>query len=157
MGVTMSLPTHLKILFLAFLAVFLGSCSSRAIHEAEAVVAQADSLWQAGLMYGIDAGDSLSLAQAYKTLSAYQFLSPFAFHPSSSFTHACYHYGKLLRAKDDPENAMRCFINATHSRTHDYHILGRVYSKISNSRTICTSVPGKCTYSMAILYYIFMI
>ena len=109
-------------------------CSSRAIHEAEAVVAQADSLWQAGLMYGIDAGDSLSLAQAYETLGAYQFLSPFTFHPSSSFTHACYHYGKLLRAKDDPENAMRCFINATHSRTRDYHILGRVYS---NMGSIC--------------------
>ena len=109
-------------------------CSSRAIHEAEAVVAQADSLWQAGLMYGIDAGDSLTLAQAYKSLSAYQFLSPFAFHPSSSFTHACYHYGKLLRAKDHPEEAMQAFINATHSRTHDYHILGRVYS---NMGSIC--------------------
>ncbi|MBR1380877.1 MAG: hypothetical protein IJ554_00190, partial [Paludibacteraceae bacterium] len=109
-------------------------CSSRAIHEAEAVVAQADSLWQEGLMYGIDAGDSLTLAQAYETLSAYQFLSPFAFHPSSSFTHACYHYGKLLRAKDDPEEAMRCFINATRSRTRDYHILGRVYS---NMGSIC--------------------
>ena len=131
---TMSLPTHLKILFLAFSAVFLGSCSSRAIHEAEAVVAQADSLWQEGKMYGIDEGDSLSLAQAYETLGAYQFLSPFTFHPSSSFTHACYHYGKLLRAKDDPENAMRCFINATHSRTRDYHILGRVYS---NMGSIC--------------------
>ena len=129
---TMSLPTHLKILFLAFSAVFLGSCSSRAIHEAEAVVAQADSLWQEGKMYGIDEGDSLSLAQAYETLGAYQFLSPFTFHPSSSFTHACYHYGKLLRAKDDPENAMRCFINATHSRTHDYHILGRVYSNMGD-------------------------
>ena len=94
-------------------------CSSRALHEAEAVVAEADSLWQAGKMYGMDEGDSITLAQAYETLSAYQFLSPFTFHPSSSFTHACYHYGKLLRAKDDPENAMLCFINATHSRTHD--------------------------------------
>ena len=109
-------------------------CSSRALHEAEAVVAQADSLWQAGLMYGIDAGDSLTLAQAYETLGAYQFLSPFTFHPSSSFTHACYHYGKLLRAKDHPAEAMQAFINATHSRTHDYHILGRVYS---NMGSIC--------------------
>ena len=78
----MSLPTHLKILFLAFSAVFLGSCSSRAIHEAEAVVAQADSLWQEGKMYGIDEGDSATLAQAYETLGAYQFLSPFTFHLS---------------------------------------------------------------------------
>ena len=122
------------IVFLLLAGLVGQGCSSRAIHEAEAVVAQADSLWQAGLMYGIDAGDSLTLAQAYETLGAYQFLSPFTFHPSSSFTHACYHYGKLLRAKDDPENAMRCFINATHSRTRDYHILGRVYS---NMGSIC--------------------
>ena len=122
------------IVFLLLAGMVGQGCSSRALHEAEAVVAQADSLWQAGLMYGIDAGDSLPLAQAYETLGAYQFLSPFTFHPSSSFTHACYHYGKLLRAKDHPAEAMQCFINATHSRTRDYHILGRVYS---NMGSIC--------------------
>ena len=143
MGVTMSLPTHLKILLLAFSAVFFGSCSSRAIYEAEAVVAQADSLWQAGLMYGIDAGDSLTLEQAYKTLQEHSVFSrqlsevcPFV--PCTSllrtYSHACYHYGKLLRAKDHPAEAMQAFINATHSRTHDYHILGRVYS---NMGSIC--------------------
>ena len=141
MGVTMSLPTHLKILLLAFSTVFLGSCSSRAIHEAEAVVAQADSLWQAGLMYGIDAGDSLTLAQAYKTLQEHSVFSrqlsevcPFV--PCTSllrtYSHACYHYGKLLRAKDHPAEAMQAFINATHSRTRDYHILGRVYSNMGD-------------------------
>ena len=136
MGVTMSLPTHLKILLLASSAVFLGSCSSRAIHEAEAVVAQADSLWQAGLMYGIDAGDSLTLAQAYKTLEAIPlpFRTLLGVGSSDSYAHACYHYGKLLRAKDHPAEAMQAFINATHSRTRDYHILGRVYS---NMGSIC--------------------
>ena len=122
------------IVFLLLAGMVGQGCSSRAIHEAEAVVAQADSLWQAGKMYGMDEGDSLTLAQAYETLGAYQFLSPFTFHPSSSFTHACYHYGKLLRAKDHPAEAMQAFINATHSRTHDYHILGRVYS---NMGSIC--------------------
>lgn len=134
MGVTMSLATHLKILLLAFSAVFLGSCSSRAIHEAEAVVAQADSLWQAGLMYGIDAGDSLSLAQAYKTLEAIPLPYREGLGLGSPYAHACYHYGKLLRAKDHPAEAMQAFINATHSRTRDYHILGRVYS---NMGSIC--------------------
>ena len=136
MGVTMSLPTHLKILLLASSAVFLGSCSSRAIHEAEAVVAQADSLWQAGLMYGIDAGDSLTLAQAYKTLGdiPLPFRTLLGVGSSDSYAHACYHYGKLLRAKDHPAEAMQAFINATHSRTRDYHILGRVYS---NMGSIC--------------------
>ena len=141
MGVTMSLPTHLKILLLASSAVFLGSCSSRAIHEAEAVVAQADSLWQAGLMYGIDAGDSLTLAQAYETLKEHSAFSrqlsevcPFV--PCTSllrtYAHSCYHYGKLLRAKEHPAEAMQAFINATHSRTRDYHILGRVYSNMGS-------------------------
>ena len=113
----------------ASLAGMVGQgCSSRAIHEAEAVVAQADSLWQAGLMYGIDAGDSLTLAQAYETLGAWQW-----FH-ADEYAHSCYHYGKLLRAKDHPAEAMQAFINATHSRTRDYHILGRVYS---NMGSIC--------------------
>ena len=149
MGVTMSLPTHLKILLLASSAVFLGSCSSLAIHEAEAVVAQADSLWKAGLMYGIDAGDSLTLAQAYKTLGDIPLpftgegLCPIGLPVAvrrislglgSPYAHACYHYGKLLRAKDHPAEAMQAFINATHSRTRDYHILGRVYS---NMGSIC--------------------
>ncbi len=120
------------IVFLLLAGMVGQGCSSRALHEAEAVVQQADSLWQAGLMYGMDEGDSLTLAQAYETLSAYQFLSPFTFHPSSSFTHACYYYGKLLRAKDNPVEAMQAFINATHSRTHDYHILGRVYSNMGD-------------------------
>ena len=113
----------------ALLAGMVGQgCSSRAIHEAEAVVAQADSLWQAGLMYGIDACDSLTLAQAYETLGAWQW-----FH-ADEYAHSCYHYGKLLRAKDHPAEAMQAFINATHSRTRDYHILGRVYS---NMGSIC--------------------
>ena len=128
----------------ALLAGMVGQgCSSRAIHEAEAVVAQADSLWQAGKMYGIDAGDSLTLAQAYKTLQEHSVFSrqlsevcPFV--PCTSllrtYSHACYHYGKLLRAKDHPAEAMQAFINATHSRTRDYHILGRVYS---NMGSIC--------------------
>ena len=132
MGVTMSLPTHLKILLLAFSTVFFGSCSSRAIHEAEAVVAQADSLWQAGLMYGTDAGDSLSLAQAYKTLGDIPLPYREGLGLGSPYSHACYHYGKLLRAKDHPAEAMQAFINATHSRTRDYHILGRVYSNMGD-------------------------
>ena len=68
------------IVFLLLAGMVGQGCSSRAIHEAEAVVAEADSLWQAGLMYGIDAGDSATLAQAYETLGAYQFLSPFTLH-----------------------------------------------------------------------------
>lgn len=107
------------------------SCSPRALREAKDVVAQADSMRAAGQMYGIDAGDSTTLAQAYETLGS---LSLFTFHFSPSYAHACYHYGRLLREKDNPVEAMQCFINASHTRTHDYHILGRVYS---NMGSIC--------------------
>ena len=60
----------------------LMACSPRAVREAENVVAQADSLWRAGQMYGREAGDSTTLAQAYETLGR---LSPFIFQLSSSY------------------------------------------------------------------------
>lgn len=83
-------------------------------------------------MYGVDMGDSATLAQAYQILRDI----PLSFSEGlgSSYAHACYHYGKLLRAKGDPVSAMQAFIAATHSHTKDYHILGRVYS---NMGSIC--------------------
>ena len=122
------------IVFLLLVGMVGQGCSSRALHEAEAVVSQADSLWQAGLMYGIDAGDSATLAQAYEKLGGIPlpFRTLLGVGSSDSYAHACYHYGKLLRAKDHSEEAMQAFINATHSRTHDYNILGRVYSNMGD-------------------------
>lgn len=103
-------------------------------HNALGVVSKADSLWHAGQMYGVDAGDSVTLAQAYETLSSFNspLLSIFNSQLSTDYAHACYHYGKLLRTKDNPVEAMQAFINATHSGTDDYHILGRVYSNIGD-------------------------
>ena len=118
-----------------FLLVF-SSCSLRAVREAQDVVAEADSLWAAGQMYGRDSGDSATLAQAYEqlgNLSPLRFpLSVFRFPLSASYAHSCYHYGRLLRNNDDPVAAMQTFINATHSHTRDYHILGRVYSNMGD-------------------------
>lgn len=102
----------------------LCACSTRSVEQAQRVVAQADSLWAVGASYD----DSLSLAQACETLDRWQWFN------ADDYAHACYHYGRLLRAKDHPVEAMQVFINATHSRTHDYHILGRVYS---NMGSIC--------------------
>ena len=107
----------------------LSSCSVPQLREAQSVVAQADSLWHEGKMYGVDDGDSAALAQDYETLGKY---SVFSIQFSDTYAHACYHYGKLLRAKDDPVSAMQAFIAATHSRTRDYHILGRVYSNMGD-------------------------
>ena len=105
--------------------ILLSACSSNALSEAKQTVAQADSVWAEGGMYS----DSLSLAQAYETLGH---LSPFNFHLSPAYVHACYHYGKLLRDKDDPVSAMLVFINATHVGSDDKQILGRIYNNMGD-------------------------
>ena len=112
------------------LACSLIACSPREVRTAQAVVRTADSLWQEGKMYD----DSLSLAQAYETLSSFNnpLLSTLNAHFSTNYAHSCYHYGRMLRQKDDPVAAMQVFINATHSRTRDYHILGRIYSNMGD-------------------------
>ncbi len=102
-------------------------------------------------MYGIDEGDSATLAQAYETLEKQSAVSrqlseffPFVHCTSSlctSYVHACYHYGRLLRAKDNPVAAMQVFIDATHSRTRDYHILGRVYSNMGDICHLAEEFP----------------
>lgn len=118
------------ILYLLLLVCAFTACTPRAVREAESVVAQADSLRAEGQMYGIDEGDSTTLAQAYEALEAIPLPFREGLGLGSSYAHACYHYGRLLREKDNPVEAMQVFISATHSRTHDYHILGRVYSNM---------------------------
>ena len=135
----------------------LSSCSVTSLREAQEVVAQADSLWHEGKMYGVDEGDSATLAQAYerlKELSAvsrqlsdvsYQLseVCPFVHRTSllCTYAHACYHYGRLLRAKENPVEAMQVFIDATHSRTKDYHILGRIYSNMGSICHLASEFP----------------
>ena len=114
-------------LFLS-LVVVLTACTPRSLREAQTVVTEADSVWRGGQMYGIDYGDSVTLAEAYQRLDRAQTIFP------DEFAHSCYHYGRLLRKKDNPVEAMQTFLNATHTRTRDYHILGRVYS---NMGSIC--------------------
>ena len=77
-------------------------------------------------MYGVDMGDSMSLAQAYEMLQSWRVCYP------TDFAHACYHYGRLLREKENPAEAMQVFINATHSHTRDYAILGRIYNNMGD-------------------------
>ena len=96
------------------------------MREAQEVVAYADSMREAHLYAQNEYDDSLSLAQAYSTLSDWQCVFP------DDYAHACYHYGRLLRAKGNHVEAMKVFIAATHSRTRDYHILGRVYSNMGS-------------------------
>ena len=118
-------------LWLSVMAVCLCACSPRALHEAQDVVAQADSLRAGGQLYT----DSTRLAQAYETLGRWQLLYP------TDYTHACYHYGRLLREHDNPVDAMQAFIHATHTRTRDYHILGRVYSNMGSICHLASDFP----------------
>lgn len=109
-------------IILLLVTTLLLSCSPQSLREAEEVVAQADSLRAAGQMYA----DSASLAQSYTTLRAWRYVH------ADEYAHVCYHYGRLLREKDNPVEAMQCFIEASHAHTRDYHILGRVYSNMGD-------------------------
>ena len=82
------------------------------MREAQEVVAHADSLREAHLYAQNEYDDSLSLAQAYETLKEI----PLPFRGwlglNSSYAHACYHYGRMLRAKDNHLEAMKVIIAA---------------------------------------------
>ncbi len=100
----------------------LSACTPRMVREAQDVVYEADSLRAAGQMYS----DSTQIARACRTLEKVEWFY------ADDYVRSCYHYGRLLREKDDPVSAMQVFINASHSRSHDYHILGRVYSNMGD-------------------------
>ena len=107
---------------LTLAALLLSGCKSRAVEEAREVITVADSLRAVGQGYT----DSVAIAEAYNTLEKWQYLYP------TDYVHACYHYGRLLRNSDNPVAAMEVFINATHSSSKDYHILGRIYSNMGS-------------------------
>ena len=102
------------------------------MREAQEVVAHADSLREAHLYAQNEYDDSLSLAQAYETLKKIPLPFREGLGLGSSYAHACYHYGRMLRAKGNYVEAMKVFIDATHSRTRDYRILGRIYNNMGS-------------------------
>lgn len=110
------------IMMTVIVAGIIAACTPCVVREAQTVVAEADSLRAEGQMYD----DSVQLAEACATLGRWQWFY------AVDYAHACYHYGRLLRKKGDPVTAMQVLIRATHSRTHDYHILGRVYSNMGD-------------------------
>ena len=113
---------HIFLSVVVAVCLLLTGCSPQALHEAQRVVAEADSLRTEGVAYT----DSVTIAEAYNTLEKWQYLYP------TDYARACYYYGRLLRNNDDPVAAMQVFINATHTNTRDYHILARTYSNMGN-------------------------
>ena len=110
------------------------ACSPQALHEARHTVAQADSLRLEKRSYS----DSISLAQAYRTLGKWQWFY------ADDYARAGYYYGRLLREKDNPVSAMQAFIGASHSRTIDYQLLGRIYSNMGSLCHLASAFPLAC-------------
>ena len=122
-------------LLLPILLSLCCACSPRTIRDARAIVVHADSLREVHLVAQNEYDDSLLLAQAYHVLDRWQWFY------ADDYAHACYHYGRLLRSKDDHVGAMKVFINATRSRTRDHHILGRVYSNMAELAHLVGNFP----------------
>lgn len=120
-----------RLSILLLVATLLFSCAPKALREAKEVVAQADSLRAAGLMYM----DSARLAESYTTLHAWRYVC------GDEYAHACYHYGRLLREKENPVEAMQRFIDASRARTREYHILGRAYSNMGDIAHLAGEFP----------------
>lgn len=99
----------------------LSSCSLRGLHEAQAVVVEADSLRRSGLMYE----DSSRLAMAVDELSKWQYIHP------TDYARSQYLYGRMLRQKKDYLPAMQAFYAATQSISRDYEIKARSYDNMA--------------------------
>ncbi len=102
--------------------IMLCFCSCNRLHEAQHVVAEADSLRCAGIMYD----DSLHLADAVATLKPMRLFYP------TDYAKANYYYGRLLRNRDNYVAAMQCFIDATESHTDNHEIMARSYSNMGS-------------------------
>ena len=118
-------------LSLLLLAMGGSGCSGSRIHQARAVLYEADSLRAAGVPYN----DSLLLGEAVDAFASCRYLFP------TDYARASYFYGRCLRAAGHQSMAMQSFINATHAydfpaslftRQPDHTILGRVYSNMAN-------------------------
>ncbi len=119
--------------------MFIVSCSP--IQDACEVLHEADSLHSMGVPFT----DSIRIADAVATFEKW---NNRLFY-TNEYARANYYYGRLLRTNNYLPDAMKCFINASHTapNTHflkrlgskfrnidssDYVILGRVYSNMGS-------------------------
>ena len=129
-------PLSLRPLILAgaLLLLCLSSCSRvQSIREARTIVAEADSLRNAGqslspftFHLSPSKSDSCAMADAAATLEPLRLFYP------TDYAHANYYYGRLLREAGNQPEAMLAFLRVVHSRTKDYAIKGRAYSNIGS-------------------------
>lgn len=105
---------HKNIIIILFLLL---SVSCVRIDHIQDVLSDADSLRSVGKLYP----DSSQLDSVVNVLKPVRYFYP------DEYAAANYYYGRVLRDRNNQLEAMRCFINATHSNTTDYALLGRVY------------------------------
>ena len=96
------------------------SVSCVRIDHIQDILSDADSLRSVGKLYP----DSSQLDSVVSVLKPVRYFYP------DEYAAANYYYGRVLRDRNNQLEAMRCFINATHSNTTDYALLGRVYSNM---------------------------
>lgn len=96
-------------------------------------MAEADSLRSAGqslspftFHLSPSQSDSTTIASAVSALEPVRFFYP------TTYAHANYYYGRLLREAGNHPEAMLAFLRVVHSRTQDHAIKGRSYSNIAN-------------------------
>ena len=95
--------------------------SRQRLQHAHDVIFLADSLRAAGQNYD----DSIQLAVAVTILR------PFRFFYSDDYARANYYYGKFLRRTGNQPAAMQAFLEATHTHSDDYEIIGRTYANMA--------------------------
>ena len=125
-------PLRPLILAGAVLLLCLSSCSRvQSIREARHVVAEADSLRNAGqslspftFHLSPSKSDSCAMADAAAALEPLRFFYP------NAHAHANYYYGRLLREAGNHPEAMLAFLRVVHSCTKDHAIKGRSYCNI---------------------------
>ncbi len=129
-------PLSIRPLILAgaVLLLCLSSCSRvQSIREARTIVAEADSLRNAGQSLSPSAfhlspskSDSTTIASAVSALEPVRLIYP------TDYAHANYYYGRLLREAGNHPEAMLAFLRVVHSRTKDHEIIARSWSNIAN-------------------------
>ena len=74
-------------------------------------------------------------------------------HANDENALALYQQGRTLRAMEKEEEAMRCFIDATHCTTDDEALLGRIYSNIELAFRVYTEAMHHFALSSDVLAY----
>ena len=117
-------------LILALACLF---CSCSQVEDARHVVAEADSLRNAGqslspftFHLSPSQSDSCAMADAAATLEPLRLIYP------TAYAHANYYYGRLLREAGNHPEAMLAFLRVVQSRTKDHEIKARSWSNIAN-------------------------